>query len=412
MIDIKWTDRVFVDGTRVSKLTKYYDAKSKSFNIYDFDNDEHPAQLVVEHNGIAINIPTYALHVREDIQVIEVWAVDDSESEPSALVLGNTFVNIIFDRITGDVRNSQTIIHIIADDIPDWFNIGGEHDSHAAMYPLIWTTETGRCVHKVKATEPGQLVKTVIIVPNPDSPPVYYRRFDPNESNALIDKSHEYIETLLDKTHHSAEGIVPGAIICLARNYTLGYEKLDKDFAVIESFEGTFPKNDSFVNLNIYNNETGPYTVKMRAHEFFARYRGVHSPNTLVVNVVEEYMLCALNGAFIVHPLETLKIKGKSYEELKEILNNKFEPRFENLSLTRNVLATLKKILPFTSVMFEVNDGDYGMDEVCVNDFLSMNESEMGPKMGVFRGSIEDFHKMMSQMFGNINDENDDEEEE
>ena len=396
MIDIKYLDRVFIKGKPLSDERNNQAFVEEMNGYIAYESTEKPCMLVLEHSSTITTVRAYAICIRSNIAGIEVWTDKDLNSRPMTICIQNQFVNVTF---PGPDSEGLDMVHLTMDTIPNWFDGSGIDEKDAERYPMIWVNKEERFIMSPNETDYGPSRITVYMKIAKDRAPVIYYTLAHAEDNKSVSASREYIEANMDSSHHSKEGIVPGAVIMMAKNHCIGWEHIERDFAVITEISDNFPSPDGKIKLQLFDEQTGPYTLTMNPTEFWVRYRGVYSSGVIIIDTIKERMTYFMGDMVMVYSLDTVSIPRYTYDEMLQLMNERFEPKLATVPAVKSIVEALRKKFPLKSLLFEIPSGDYYITEGDINSIMNSVLGSM---------SVE---KFFGEIFSGYENKNENEEE-
>lgn len=390
MIDIKYLDRVFINGKPLSDERNKQSFIEEMNGYIVYENNENPCMLVLEHSSTITTVRAYAICIRSNIAGIEVWTDKDLSGRPMTICIQNQFVNVTF---PGPDSEGLDMVHITMDTIPTWFDGSGIDKKDTERYPMIWVNKEERFIMSPNGTDYGPARITVYMKIAKDRAPAIYYTLAHAEDNKSVSASRDYIEANMDSSYHSKEGIVPGAVIMMAKNHCIGWQYIERDFAAITEISDNFPSPDGEIKLQLFDEQTGPYTLTMNSTEFWVRYRGVYSSGVLIIDTIKERMTYFMNGMVMSYSLDTLSLPRYTYDEMKTLMNERFEPKLATVPAVKSMVETLRKRFPFKSILLEIPSGDYYITEDDIDAIMNITTGSM---------NIANFFE---ELFGNTDDE-------
>ena len=401
MIDIKYLDRVFINGKPLSDERNKQAFVEEMNGYIAYENNENPCMLVLEHGSTITTVRAYAICIRSNIASIEIWTDKDLNNRPMTICIQNQFVNVTF---PGPDSEGLDMVHITMDTIPTWFDGSGIDEKDTERYPMIWVNKEERFI--VSPTDYGPARITVYMKIAKDRAPAIYYTLAHAEDNKSVSASRDYIEANMDSSYHSKEGIVPGAVIMMAKNHCIGWEHIERDFAVITEISDDFPSPDGKIKLQLFDEQTGPYTLSMNPTEFWVRYRGVYSSGVLIIDTIKERMTYFMGDMVMAYSLDILSIPRYTYDEMLQLMNERFEPKLATVQALKSMVEALRKKFPLKSILFEIPSGDHYITEENINSIMNSVLGSM---------SVEKFFGEIFCGYENMNknkNENEEEDEE
>ena len=119
MIDIKYLDRVFINGKPLSDERNNQAFVEEMNGYIAYESTEKPCMLALEHSSTIMTVRAYAICIRSNIAGIEVWTDKDLNSRPMTICIQNQFVNVTF---LGPDSEGLDMVRITMDTIPNWFD--------------------------------------------------------------------------------------------------------------------------------------------------------------------------------------------------------------------------------------------------------------------------------------------------